>query len=170
MSAPVRIQIPTAKAAPVSQLPLNQEDKIGRDDRSAIVCCHEPSYLEYLTGQLRGIGYKVHHVVSHQAAITRMASRAYDLTVLVENLEGCELADNRVLQHLCAMPMDDRRQTYVVLLCQAFATGDEMNAYAWSVDQVISYQDIGDFAALVVPAVEEHTERNRYFTAALSSR
>ena len=77
---------------------------------------------------------------------------------------------NRVLQHLCTMPMDDRRQTYVVLLCQAFGTGDELNAYAWSVDQVIGYQDIGEFAALVVPAVEEHTERNRHFTAVLANR
>ena len=168
MSAPVRIQIPAA--APVSKVPLNQEDKIGREDRAAIVCCHEPSYLEYLTGQLRGIGYKVHHAPSHQTAIGRLATRAYDLTVLVENLEGCELAANAVLQHLSAMAMDDRRQTYVVLLCQAFATGDELNAYAWSVDQVISYQDIGEFANLVVPAVEEYTERNRHFTAVLAKR
>ncbi len=170
MTTPLRIQIPAAAAAPVSRVPLDQEDKIGREDRAAIVCCHEPSYLEYLTGQLRGIGYKVHHAASHQTALTRMSTRAYELTVLVENLEGCEIGGNAVLQHLSTMPMDDRRQTYVVLLCQAFATGDEMNAYAWSVDQVISYQDIGEFAALVVPAVEEHNERNRHFTAALAKR
>ncbi len=62
----LRIQIPTAAPAPP---PPNQEDRIGRDDRSALVCCHEPSYLEYLTGQLRAIGYKVHHATGHQAAI-----------------------------------------------------------------------------------------------------
>ena len=168
MSTPLRIQIPAA--APASQVPLGQEDKIGRDERSALVCCHEPSYLEYLTGQLRGIGYKVHHGATHQAALARLGGRSYHLTVLVENLEGCDLIENMVLRHLSAMAMDDRRQTYVVMLCQAFATGDEMNAYAWSVDQVINYQDIGDFAQLIVPAVEEHNERNRHFTAVLAGR
>ena len=52
-----------------SQVANNQEDKIGRDDRSALLCCHEPTYLEYLTGQLRGMGYKVHHAKGHQAAV-----------------------------------------------------------------------------------------------------
>ena len=168
MSTPLRIQIPAA--APASPVPSQQEDKIARDDRSALICCHEPSYLEYLTGQLRGIGYKVHHAATHQAAIGRLGSRSYHLTVLVENLEGCDLAENVVLAHLSAMPMDERRQTYAIMLCQAFATGDEMNAYAWSVDQVINYQDIGEFARLIVPAVEEHNERNRHFTAALAGR
>ena len=168
MSAPLRIQIPAA--APASQVPSHQEDKIGRDDRSALICCHEPSYLEYLTGQLRGIGYKVHHAATHQAAIARLAARSYHLTVLVENMEGCDLSENVVLGHLRAMPMDERRQTYVVMLCQAFSTGDEMNAYAWSVDQVINYQDISECARLIVPAVEEHNERNRHFTAALAGR
>ncbi len=57
------------RAPPPAPAPRNhQEDRIGRDDRSALVCCHEPSYLEYLTGQLRGIGYKVHHATGHHAA------------------------------------------------------------------------------------------------------
>ena len=168
MSKALRIQIPAA--APAVAPAAHQEDKIGREDRSALICCHEPSYLEYLTGQLRGIGYKVHHAATHQAAITRLSGRSYHLTVLVENLEGCDLIENAVLRHLSAMPMDDRCQTYVVLLCQAFATGDDMNAYAWSVDQAINYQDIGSFAQLIVPAVEEHNERNRYFAAVRAKR
>ena len=65
------------------------------------------------------------------------------------------------------MLTDERRQTFVVMLCQSFNTGDETYAYALSVDQLINYQDIGQFAQLVVPTVEEHTEGNRHFTAAL---
>ena len=170
MSAPLRIQIPSVNAASAAAVAPNQEDKIGRDDRAALVCCHEPSYLEYLTGQLRGIGYKVHHAPTQQAAVAKLTARSYSLTVLVENMEGCDLPNNAVLGHLCAMSMDERRQTYVVMLCQSFATGDELNAYACSVDQVINYQDIGQFAPLVVPAVEGHTESNRHFTAILSKR
>ena len=162
MSAPLRIQVPQHV-----QVPNNQEDKIGRDDRSALVCCHEPSYLEYLTGQLRSIGYKVHHATGHQPAIQRLGGRSYHLTVLLENLEGCALVENALWQHLGATLTDERRQTFVVMLCQSFNTGDEMYAYALSVDQLINYQDIGQFAQLVVPAVEEYTEGNRHFTAAL---
>ena len=132
-----------------------------------LVCCHEPAYLEYLTEQLRGIGYKVHHATSHQLAVQRLASRSYHMTVLLENLEGCALADNGLLRHLSAVPTDERRATYVVMLCQSFGTGDEMNAYALSVDQLINYQDIAQFSALVVPAMEEHQEGNRFFEAAL---
>ncbi len=54
-----------------------------------------------------------------------MSARSYDLTVLLENLEGCALADNVLLRHLALMPTDERRATFVVMLCQSFATGDE---------------------------------------------
>ena len=158
----MRIQIPTP-----SQVANHQEDKIGRDDRSALLCCHEPTYLEYLTGQLRAMGYKAHHARGHQAAVQRLASRSYGLTVFLENLEGCALAENLLWQHLGAMLTDERRQTYAIMLCQSYDTGDEMNAYALSVDQLINYQDIGQFAALVVPAMDEHVEGNRNFHAAL---
>ena len=89
------------------------------------------------------------------------------MTVLLENLEGCALADNSLLRYLAALPTDERRATYIIMLCQSFATGDEMNAYAQSVDQLINYQDIALFAGLVAPALEEHQEGNRFFEAAL---
>ena len=163
MNTPLRIQVPAAQPP----LAANQEDRIGRDDRSALVCCHEPAYLEYLTEQLRGLGFKVHHARAHQQAVQRLASRSYGVTVLLENLEGCALADNALWHHLAAMPTDERRATYAIMLCQSYQTSDEMNAYALSVDQLINYQDIGQFSALVVPALEEHQERNHFFEAAL---
>ena len=163
MNQPLRIEVPKAQPPPAA----NQEDKIGRDDRSALLCCHEPAYIEYLTTQLRGIGYKVHHARTHQQAAQRLGGRAYHLTVLLENLEGCLLESNSLLRHLAAMPTDERRATFVVLLCQSFATGDELNAYAQSVDLLINYTDVGQFDALVVPAVEEHNESNRFFEAVL---
>ena len=163
MSAALRIQLPSAQPLPAA----NREDRIGREDRSALVCCHEPAYLEYLTEQLRGIGYKVHHARGHQDAAQRLAGRAYDLTVLLENLEGCALADNVLLQQLSGVVTDERRATFIVMLCQSFGTADEFNAYALSVNLVINYQDIAQFSALVVPALEEHHERNRFFDAAL---
>ena len=71
------------------------------------------------------------------------------------------------MQYLTTLPTDERRQTYVILLCQSFATGDTMNAYAQSVDLLINYQDIAQFATVAGPAFEEHEEGNRFFTAAL---
>ena len=163
MNSALRIQVPAAQS-PVAP---NQEDRIGREDRSALVCCHEPAYLEYLTEQLRGMGYKVHHARSHQQAVQRLASRSYGVTVLLENLEGCALADNVLWHHLAALTTDERRATYVIMLCQSYTTGDEMSAYALSVNQLISYQDIAQFSSLAVPALEDFQERNRFFAAAL---
>ena len=141
------------------------EDKIGREDRAALLCCHEPAYAEYLAAELRGLGYKLHVAPGHQDAMQRLAGRAYHLTVALENLEGCTLGQNALLEYLAAMPNDERQATYVVLLCQSFATGDEMGAYALSVNQLVNYQDIGQFAAVVAPALEEHEEGNHHFTA-----
>ena len=166
MSNAMRLQIPTAAgAAAAATLANNQEDRIGREDCSALICCHEPSYLEYLTGQLRGMGYKVHHARGHQEAIKRLAARSYHMTVLLENLEGCALADNALLGHLTLLPTDERRATFVVMLCQSFATGDELSAYAWSVDLLLNYQDIAQFAAVAAPVLEEHIESNSVFTS-----
>ena len=147
--------------------PQPAEDKIGREDRSVLVCCHEPSYQEYLGAQLRAMRFKVHFADSHQKAVQRVSTRTYDVTVLLENLEGCNLANNTFLQDLAAMSTDDRRQTYVILLCQSFATGDAYQAYAQSVNLLINYQDIAQFAAVAEPAIEEHEEGNRFFKAAL---
>lgn len=166
MNNPLRIQVPVAQPPPAN----NQEDRIGREDRSALVCCHEPSYVEYLTGQLRAIGYKVHHATGQQQAIQRIGSRAYHLIVLLENLEGCALNDNMVWRHLALLATDERRTTYVVMLCQSCNTSDDRAAYALSVDQLINYTDIGQFSSLVVPAVEEHNESNRVFEAVLNKR
>jgi hypothetical protein len=140
-----------------------QEDKIGRNDRAALLCCHEPAYAEYLAGELRTMGYKLHLATGHAEAIHRLNTRGYHLTVTLENLEGCELARNVLLQHLASLPNDERRATYVVLLCQSFGTSDEMGAYALSVDQLVNYQDISQFAVLVAPALEEHAEGNHHF-------
>ncbi len=163
MTQPLRIQVPASQPPPAA----NQEDRIGRDDRAALVCCHEPAYLEFLTTQLRAGGYKVHHATGHQAAVQRIASRSYHLTVLLENLEGCALESNGLLRHLAQLGTDERQAMFVILLCQSYATGDELNAYALSVDQLINYQDVAQFSALVGPAVEEHNDGNRHFTVAL---
>ena len=163
MNPALRIQIPSAQPQPAA----NQEDRITRDDRSALVCCHEPAYLEYLTEQLRELGYKVHHAPAQPQAVHRLAGRPYHLTVILENFEGCALANNQLMHHLTALTTDERRATFLVMLCQSFATGDERNAYALSVNQLINYQDIGQFSALVSPAMEDHQERNRFFEAAL---
>ena len=157
---------PAAAAPGIARIQL-PEDKIGREDRSAIICCHEPSYQKYLVGELRKLGFKVHLATSHQQAQQRLSTRAYDVTVLLENLEGCQLDSNPLLQYLCALPTDERRQTFVVLLCQSFATSDAMNAYAQSVDLLINYQDIAQFAVVAGPAFEEHEEGTRFFKTAL---
>ena len=166
MNNAMRLQIPTPAAA-VPTPPNHVEDRIGRDERSALVCCHEPSYCEFLTGQLRAIGYKVHHADGHQKACERLTARSYDVTVLLENLEGCALVDNELLRHIVMLQTDERRGTFVVMLCQSFTTGDERAAFAWSVEMLINYQDIGQFGALVVPVIEEHNESNRFFHAVL---
>ena len=163
MNQPLRIEIPKSQPPPSP----HEEDKIGREDRSALLCCHEPAYIEYLTTQLRAVGYKVHHARSHQQAAQRLAGRSYHLTVLLENLEGCLLESNSLLRHLTAMQTDERRATFVVLLCQSFATGDELEAYAQSVDLLINYTDVGQFGTLLVPAMEEHQEGNRNIDAML---
>ena len=163
MNSALRIQVPNAQPP----LTAGQEDRIGRDDRSALVCCHEPAYLEYLTEQLRSLGYKVHHAPGYQQAVQKLASRSYHVTVMLENLEGCPLADNHLLHHLSALATDERRATFLVMLCQSFDTGDERNAYALSVNQLINYQDIAQFSTLMGPAMEDHQERNRFFDAAL---
>ena len=134
------------------------------------MCCHEPAYLEYLTEQLRGIGYKVHHATTHQQAAQRLASAGVSVvTVSCSKIwKVARWPTISLLQsNLAAVPTDERRATYIVMLCQSFATGDDMNAYALSVNQLINYQDIAQFSALMVPAMEEHQESNRFFDAAL---
>jgi hypothetical protein len=139
------------------------EEKIGHDERCALICCHEASYSTFLAKQARDLGYKVHHAQGHASGQERIAGRNYHLTVLLENLEGCQLANHALLAHLSSLPTNDRRATYIVLLCQSFATGDDRAAYALGVNLLINYQDVNQFAEILAPAIEEYAHEDYHF-------
>jgi CheY-like chemotaxis protein len=143
-----------------------RDDAIGRDDRSVLLCCDEPSYRDYLAGAARDLEFKVHFASGCEAALLRLAGRTYQVIVLLENLEGCPtLADNALLQQLSGLTTDERRQTFIALLGQSFSTGDEEAAFALSVDLLVHYGDVTQFARLLAPAYEDRHRAEQFFQA-----
>ena len=53
------------------------DDKIGRTDRAALLCCHEAAYAVYLAAEIRSLGYKLHLAGTQADAIQRLGSRGY---------------------------------------------------------------------------------------------
>ena len=137
------------------------DDPVARGDRAALLACDEPRYRDYLAKALRAAGLRVHGARTHANAVARLATGRprYAAVVLIENLEGAAgLAQNGLLQHLAALPGSERRELFVALVGQTLKTGDADGAFAAGVDATVAYRDVGQFAELVLPAMEERRE------------
>lgn len=152
---------PTPAAASANAPGDFTDDTVARGDRAVLLACDEPRYRAYLAGVLRDASLRVHGAASQVAAVARMTSGRprYAAVVLIENLEGCARAsENGLLQHLAGLPGSERRELFVALVGQTLATGDVAGAFALGVDISVHYRDVGRFAELVLPALEERRE------------
>ena len=153
---------PTAAATAATNATADfADDAVARGDRAVLLACDEPRYRTYLAGTLREAALRVHGASGHAAAIARLTSGRprYTAVVLIENLEGCAgTSENALLQHLASLPGGERRELFVALVGQTLATGDVAGAFAMGVDISVHYRDVGRFADLVFPALEERRE------------
>ncbi len=114
-------------------------------DNTALVCIDHQHYQKLVVPQLIDMTYKVHLGLFEEDVLLKLQTYSYSVVIIFENFKGSTLQTNPLLQHMVKRSGPQRRQHFVVLLSQRFATNDAMSAFVQSVDQIINIGDLANF-------------------------
>src|SRR3989442_3186646 len=127
-------------------------------DNTALVCVDHQQYQKVVVPQLIDMTYKVHLGLFEEDVLLKLKTYNYDVVIVSENFKGSTLQTNPILAELTRRPDTQRRQHFVVLLSQRFATNDAMSAFVHSVDQVINITDLANLKPVLRRGVTQHHE------------
>src|SRR6476661_4714206 len=151
----------------MDQDPESQFTELG--DNTALVCVDHQQYQKVIVPQLIDMTYKVHLGLYEEDVVLKLKTYNYDVVVVYENFKGSTLQTNPILAELTCRPDAQRRQHFVVLLSQRFATNDAMSAFVHSVDQIINITDLANFKPVLRRGVTQHRELYNAFGEMLKS-
>jgi hypothetical protein len=126
------------------------------EDKTALVCIDHPQYQKVIVPQLVDLNYKMHLGLFPEDVLLKLSTYSYNVVVIYENFKGSSLEDNPILHEMVRRPGALRREHFVVLLSQRFATNDAMTAFVHSVDQIVNIADIANFKPVVRRGVAQH--------------
>ncbi|MDY6988547.1 MAG: zinc-ribbon domain-containing protein [Thermodesulfobacteriota bacterium] len=138
-------------------------DYIRAGMKAALVCEHDQEVKKKIRQVLEHMDYHVVEAATARLALKYMRFHVYHLVVLNETFEAASAELNYVLQYLSQLPMDVRRNIFVVLLGSGLKTMDNMTAFNKSVNLVLNVQEIGDMESLLQGALAEHEEFYQVF-------
>lgn len=126
--------------------------------KSALACVDDPATVRVVVEQLTEIGYRVSTGISVEDLLYKMQANTYDILLIAENLGDANLENNSILADAIQLPSRQRRQQVVILIGPSFRSGDESQAFQFSVDQVINQGDLANLRPLVRRAVARAEE------------
>jgi hypothetical protein len=126
--------------------------------KSALACVDAPDMVRIAVEQLTELGYRVSTGISLEDLLYKMQANTYDIVLIAENVGDTTLATNSILSEAIQLPNIQRKQQVVILIGPSFRTGDESQAFQFSVDQVINQGDLSNLRPLVRRAVARSEE------------
>src|SRR6059058_5426924 len=138
-------------------------------DNTALVCVDHQQYQKMVVPQLIDMGYKVHLGLFEEDVLLKLKTYSYNVVIIYENFKGSKLENNPVLNEMVNRPSAERREHFVVLLSNRFATNDAMSAFVQSVDQIINITDLANLKPVLRRGVTQHHELYNAFNEMLKS-
>ncbi len=132
-------------------------------DQPALVCLAASPYQKMISAQLIDLNYKVHLGLFAEDVLLKLATYSYNVVVVDEDFKGAVAGENPILGEMVKRSGAMRREHFVVLLSQRFATNDAMRAFVQSVDQIINFGDIANFKLVVRRGVAQYHALYRPF-------
>jgi len=123
----------------------------------ALVSLEEASVRDFAVAELQGMGYEVHPFSGECDPALQLHSHSYRVVVL----SPCGIASGALLAELASLPMDRRRELYVVLLGDGVESRSPMAAFVQSVDLTLSLDDLAYFRTLVERGI---AEQDRFYS------
>jgi predicted Zn finger-like uncharacterized protein len=125
---------------------------------TAMICEQDEAISEKIKSALESMEYNITEAPSTRDALKYMRFHTFDLVVLDEGFDGGDPNSNYVLNYLGQIPMNIRRQVYIVLVGTSFRTGDNMIALNKSVNLVLNEENLDDFEKILKQALAENQE------------
>jgi hypothetical protein len=132
-------------------------------DQTALVCIDDPEIHNVVAEQLAALEYKIHTGLFPEDVSLKLKTHAYEVVIIYENFNGADLETNQILAEALAIPAAQRRSQVLVLIGPTLVTNDEMQAFYYSVDMVVSVMDLANLRPVVRRGVARHAEFYRVF-------
>jgi len=136
----------------------NRYDVFEEGDQTALVCIDDPEIQQAAVEQVGSLGYKIHTGLFPEDVALKMCTHNYNLVVVYENFNGCDLETNQILKEVVDVPAEQRRQQFVVLVGPNMVTSDEMQSFIYSVDLAFSLSDLSNLKTVVRRAAARNKE------------
>ncbi len=144
-----------------------QYDVFEPGDATALVAFDQPRHAEVVSKQLTAIDYKVHGTDSYEELLIQLKTHQYSLILIQADYAGWSVGENELLQAVCKLPAEIRRNEYVVLMGNNLPTNDEMLAFIYSVDLVFDFADMPTFKAVLRRGLSRHLDFYHNFREAM---
>lgn len=138
-------------------------------DNTALVCVDHQQYQKLVVPQLIDMTYKVHLGLFEEDVLLKLQTYTYNVVIVYENFKGSTVQTNPILSEMVKRAGTQRRQHFLVLLSQRFATNDAMSAFVQSVDQIINISDLANFKPVLRRGVAQHRELYHSFQETLKA-
>ena len=138
-------------------------------ENTALVCVDHEQYQKLITPQLVDLKYKVHVGLYEDDVLLKLRTYSYEVIVVYENFKGTTLDNNPILQRLIGEPATQRREQFVVLLSQRYATNDSLSAFVHSVDRIVNIADLANLKHVLRRGMTEHREMYHFFQSTLKT-
>ena len=133
-------------------------DVFEEGDQTALVCIDDPEIQQPTVEQITALGYKIHTGLFPEDVALKLRTHNYNLVVVYENFNGCDLETNQILKEVVNVPAEQRRQQFVVLIGPNMVTTDEMQTFIYSVDLAFSLSDLSNLKTVLRRAAVRHKD------------
>ena len=127
-------------------------------DLTLLVCHDVPEVRDLIVNQFSEMNYKVHTGLYCDDILLKMRTHQYDVIVLSANFNAVSYETCPIYLAATGVSPAQRRRQFIVLIGSQFATGDEMQSFAASVDLVIGLPDVVTLRPVFRRTSQRHRE------------
>jgi len=138
--------------------PHHRFDFFEPDDKTALICLDVPEMQRLAIEQIDQLKYKVHTGLFMDDSVLKLRAHPYDVVIVSEHFAGSTLAEHPILAESIRLPASQRRRQTFVLLGVDLTTNDELQAFAYDVDLVVSLADFVNLKPVLRRAVARGAE------------
>lgn len=131
--------------------------------KPALVCFDEGPLRNKMMDIARALGFTPVFPSSARDALQRIRMTKFQAIFIHENYDGQELRYNPVLRYIQPMDMTLRRRIFVALFTKEFKSMDQMNAYALSVNILVSLDDEAQYDKVLKRGLNEYRRFYKVF-------
>ena len=136
--------------------PFGYKDAI---NETAMICENDSATRQKISSTLKSLDYNVIESATFKEVLKYLNFHTFNVIVVNEIFDTGTGEINNVLNYVEHLSMSTRRQIFVVLISETFATMDYMHALNKSVNLIINKDEISELGLIIKKEIEE----NEYF-------